>query len=79
MHKSGPRSEVFVCLEFLFCCCFLFYLTRNHLQVPNCINFGEESASLQQGMEKQQAFEMFDCKAQIAFYWDLFQNVNMLS
>lgn len=36
-------------------------------QVPNCIIPGEESESLQQGMEKQHAFERFDCKAQ-AFY-----------
>lgn len=26
-----------------FCCCFLFSPTRNHLQVPSCIIFGEES------------------------------------
>lgn len=42
-------------------------------------SFLVKNLSLHQGMEKQQAFEMFDCKAQIVFYWDLFQNVNMSS
>lgn len=80
MHKSTPfgPSYGFLFVFRVFFLLFSLFSTWSHVQVPNCIIFGEESQSLQQGMEKQQAFEMFDYKAQ-DFYWDLFPNVNMSS
>lgn len=76
MHKSTPfvpSCGVFVWRVFV--AVFSFPPHRVISGVPNCIIFGEESERLQQGMEKQQAFDMSDCKAQ-AFSWALFQNVN---
>lgn len=67
MHKPTPfipGCGVFVCLEkfgfffllfLFFCFVLLLFSLFPHMessQVPNCIIFGEESESLQQGMEK---------------------------
>lgn len=80
MHKPipfVPSCGVFV-WRGVFLLLFSLFPHMESSQVLNCIIFGEESESLQQGMKKQQAFEVSDCKAQ-AFYWALFQNVNMSS